>query len=101
VNQPNLFDPVARATDPVTSHAAAKSVRAGNDDLIGRIRQVTATYGPLTAFEIARMVGSQSPDRWDEGTIRTAIARAELVPAGEGRSPRGRRCITYVYPATQ
>jgi hypothetical protein len=102
VNSPTLFDatidggpPMARRTDPVTSVAAAQAVTPGNGYLILKIRYVASYYGPVTAFDIVNIIGTK---RWDEGTIRSAVSRAGLTVVGEGRSPRGRRCLTYGCP---
>lgn len=91
--------PVARASDPGTSHKAAMRAKPGNSVLVAEIRRVVGEWNqgdPMDAFHIARVVESQYPRRWSEGTIRTAVSRAGLRAVDtEGRSPRGQRCIRY------
>jgi hypothetical protein len=106
-NSLTLFDatidggpPRSRRSDPATSVVAAQTVTPGNGALIRRIRIVVRAYGPMTAFDIASFITDSifQHDRWDSGTIRTAVSRAGLTVVGEGRSPRGRRCLTYGCP---
>jgi hypothetical protein len=91
-----LPGPTARRTDPYTSGLAAATVAPGNSDLIVAIRDAVRTLEVATHFQIARLVMDTFPGRWDEGTVRTACARAQLVKHDEnGRSPRGRACARW------
>lgn len=89
--------PLARASDPVASHAAAEIVAAGNSDLVKAIRKVVLEGGPQTAWEIADKVMRVHGDRWAEGSIRTACNRAGLEKSTEayGKSPRGNAAHWY------
>lgn len=97
---PTLFDqlePRARRSDPVTSHEAAAKVAPGRSELVEAIRWTLHGCEPATAFEIAAAVERSHPGRWDEGTVRTAIKRADLVAVDDlGISPRGIRCLRFV-----
>lgn len=75
--------PSARHTDPVTSHLAAAKVREDNSFLIACVRgEVERAQEPLTAFEIAHLVLRSHPNRWQNDTVRSAVARARLTKAG-------------------
>lgn len=89
---PTLFDPVARMTDPDTSHAAAKSVRPANRELIDKIETFVREHGPVSQETIGLALGGA---RWTVGTVVTACARADLVPAGKARNGRGREVTLW------
>lgn len=82
--------PLARATDPSTSHLAAVSVRPANQELVGEIRKAIDRLGPLTHQEIAEAVDLAQPGRWMTCTIVTACARAGLHEWDRDMNPRGR-----------
>ncbi len=85
--------PLARKSDPQTSHQAARTVAPGNSELIRAIRWFVERRGPVTAFEIGDAIAGA---RWSHATVRTAVARAGLVVVDErGVSPRGRACTRY------
>lgn len=95
-----LFDvdapPRARTTDPSTSHEAAEVIAPGNSELVEAIRKYVTKYGMATAWQIAAGVRAANPGRWQEDSIRSACARADLVKLeGWGESPGGRRCCLY------
>ncbi len=86
--------PLARLSDPSTSHEAARILTPGNAELEQAIRKCVYIYGPLTAWEIAdRVAGS----RWQYDTVRSGCARAGLrkVEGTGARSPGGRPCVLY------
>lgn len=70
--------PLARLSDPATSHLAAVSVRPANAELVTEIRRAIDRLGPLTHEEISVEVEHAQPNRWTQGTIVTACARACL-----------------------
>lgn len=83
---PTLFDvePAARSTDPAASHAAARTVRPANNELVAAIRAVVRAAGPTTQHTIAQCVMEDHPGRWQADTIRTACnpSRSGLVLVG-------------------
>jgi hypothetical protein len=89
--------PLARDTDPITSHEAAASVR-DNSELIRYIRSYVRVHGPVDAFTIADAVQNRYGQRWQEDTIRSACARAGLEKHDTvyALTPGGRRCCCYV-----
>jgi len=89
--------PAARMTDPPTSHAAARAVKAGNTDLTNAIRKALIVLGPMDAWHIADAVQDAHGDRWAHDTVRTAIARVPGVRKlkFESISPRGHACAVY------
>lgn len=101
-----LFDPVARASDPETSHQAATKAKRGSETMNAAILEtvrIGRLYGgALTAFEIAEFVQITHPRRWDEGSVRTAVSRLGkrglLVKDGKGKSPRGQACDLWRLP---
>ena len=84
----------ARATDPETSHAAARHVSASRKELYDAIRWwMERQSEPKTRFEIADMLYGP---KWQHDTIRSAVSGAGLTEADRlGRSPSGRACIRY------
>ena len=93
----DVLQPAARASDPDTSHEAARVVQAGNGPLIAAIRKVLIEGGPQNAWEIAYAVEDVHGDRWAIDSIRTAVARTpgvERFPV-DSTSPRGNRCHTW------
>lgn len=75
---------LARRSDPVTAHQAAKKVESGNGPLMAAIRQVVASReqtveGPVDAYQIARLVFAVFGGRWQEDSIRTAVSRAPFL----------------------
>lgn len=78
--QLDLFSrPLARNSDPRTSHLAAASVRPAQNELITEIRAALDRRGPLTQEEIAVEVKRARPDKkWREGSIVSACSRACL-----------------------
>lgn len=93
-----LNQPRRRASDGLTSKAAAESVAPVAGYLEQQIVKV-AYNGPFTAEQIASILGVREPGRWDEGTIRTAVSRAAkrglLVVDGTGTTSRGRQAVAY------
>lgn len=79
--------PLARNSDPPTSHAAAAAVTRSHGALEHRILIQFLTYQELTDDELVRCI----PDRC-EGTVKTARSRLKnagaLVPTGETRPSR-------------
>ena len=72
--QPDLFTPLARTTDPETSHAAARSMLKGaffqREQIIGAL----VIHGPRNHWELDNIIGWQHP---------TAARRMkELVQSG-------------------
>lgn len=95
-----IAEPRHRSTDPDTSRAAAKSIEphAGYlERLI--VNFVAVAIEPATAERVAYALGCMHPNRWDEGTIRSAVSRTAkkglIVPVGYGTTSRGRAAITY------
>jgi hypothetical protein len=90
--------PLARSTDPETSHMAGEAVRPAQDLLKQTIRAYVRQYPMSSAFQIAEGILAMPAfkDRWDEGTIRAACSRADLDEhLKQGRSPRGQKCTVY------
>lgn len=94
-----LFDPEpprARGTDPKTSALAAKALAPGNAPLVREIRAALQIVGhPLCQHDIAQMVCSRNPGRWDEGTVRSGCARAGLFEVGADANRRGRAVVLW------
>lgn len=87
--------PLARHTDPDTSHEAAGVVAGGNAELVRLLRQA-CRMGPWTAYELVDIIDRAQPNRWAASTIISAIARAGLERADIcGTSPRGRRVAMW------
>ena len=93
--QATLFDAPAarvRATDPVTSVAAARSVKPGMRTQI--LEVLAASRCPLTADQIQAQLGRVRQD-----TFRSALAglhvAGRIVAAGEGTSNTGRRMTKW------
>ena len=97
MNEQLTLEPVARATDPETAHAAARTVQPANSALIAAIRKALIEGGPQNAWEIAYAVEDAHGDRWAIDTIRTAVARVPGIRKlhFESTSPRGNRCSVY------
>lgn len=94
---PTLFpdhqNPATRNTDPPTSHQAAARSKPGSAELVALICAYVEAHPHVTAFAIADALAG---DRWDEGTVRTAVSRAPLRHGPKnGRSPRGLPCRTF------
>lgn len=87
--------PLARATDPDTSRAAAQSVRPANALIIDYIRRVLRDGEPLSHEQIAERVSHMWPHRWTQSTIVTACARAGLHAVGTTQNSRGRTVTTW------
>ena len=64
--------PLARATDPETSHEAAQRVAPAKDELRRAIRAVVAAYPCSTQEEIAELVQDRWGTRWKWSTIISA-----------------------------
>ena len=94
--------PLTRASDPATSHQAAAVAKPGAGPLNEAIlREASPFRYPRSAFDLAARVQIVHGNRWDEGTIRTAVSRlgkaGKLFKADdEGRSPRGQKCVRWV-----
>lgn len=96
MNAPTLFDaPAVRTTDPGSSREAAEITRPGKRELSEAILSCIRYYGPLTAFEIARLVLTSSGNRWQPDTIRAQVSRLGLTQYPGGFTPRGHRCCLY------
>lgn len=96
MNAPTLFDePLARKTDPDTSHLAAQSVRASRKELVDRICAVLERCGPLTQEQIAVEVERSRPGYWHSSTIITACASACLHEWDRDVNSRGRPVIVW------
>lgn len=90
--QPTLWDPAARKTDPTSSHLAAVSVKPANAELVAAIRECVREHGQLTQEQIAARLGGA---RWLHSTVVTACARAGLVAVGSTMNARGRLVHLY------
>lgn len=102
-----IFDPVARHTDPDTSHAAAATVAAGNGALVELIvATVVASRFPVTAEQIADRILTECGGRWRWSSIVTAVtrvarARRICVATALGVTASGCKARTYIaMPAT-
>lgn len=66
--------PLARATDPSTSHDGAEDVRPRLKGQKARILAAYVGYGPMTAEEVGRVVGfnawRRTSDLLNEGRLR-------------------------------
>lgn len=87
--------PLARNSDPVTSHTAAKSAKKKSAELERAIRWwVSKQREPKSAFDIADALCGSS---WQHDTVRSAVSRAGLHAVDTlGRTRGGRQCIRYV-----
>lgn len=91
-------EPRVRASDPLTSHAAADT-----NDTAGSRRAVwlilAAMGKPLADHEIKRIHESASPTPYTEQRLRTARhelqERGVVVEDGTAVTPRGRKCLTW------
>lgn len=91
-----LFDqPRARISDPQTSLFAAESVKPANSELVRFIRQALERNGPMTHEGIVTEVMWVQPDRWTEGTIVTACARAGLHIWDHDYNARGNKVFVW------
>lgn len=91
----SLFEqPKARASDPMTAHEAAASVRPASRELIDAIVWwVGKQPQPVSAFQIADAIAGA---RWSHATVRTAVSRAGLWAVdADGVTPRRRKCLRY------
>ncbi len=61
IAQPDLFTPLARHSDPETSHAAAQSMRRGASVQREQIVNALRAYGPLNHWELDNLLGWQHP----------------------------------------
>jgi hypothetical protein len=71
--------PVARRTDPATSHAAARSV-GDTGTIRARILELIRTEGPVTDEELVELIERRHPGTATPSGIRTR--RKELVDMG-------------------
>lgn len=92
MTQTRLSEPLARRTDPATSHEAASVVSAGNEDLVTAIRRWVWSHGPATHDEIANALEGE---RWTHGTVVTGCARADLSLVATDFNKRGRKVGVY------
>ena len=87
--QPDLFTPLARTSDPGTSHAAASSMRKGaaiqRDQIVNALR----AHGPMNHWEIDNVLGFQHPsaarrmkELVDDGRVIKTLRTSET---GSGR----------------
>ena len=85
----------ARASDPQTSHIAAKGVRGERANHLEVVTVNTLKeHGPLTTWEITHKTGIN----WDSITPRMKpLERKGLIRKTDQRrmSPNGRPCIVY------
>lgn len=95
--------PLARRTDPATSHLAASATESAVPAIEQAILAAADIITARTAFVIAERVEHANPGRWDEGTIRTRVSAMgkarKLSRSGvKGTSPRGRECDRWYAP---
>lgn len=96
------LEPRARHSDPETSHRAAAAVKPGGKEMNEAILRAAHPTHAYTAFEIAQNIAYFTPNRWDEGSLRSAVSRLGkrglLVKDGKGKSPRGQPCDKWRLP---
>ncbi len=89
----SLFSqPLARNTDPVTSHKAAERVTFRGEHH-RKIYEALKTMKDGTFYEIAEVSGMEPASVWRR--LNELEKQSRIVQAGKRRGPTGRMCRTW------
>ena len=96
MTQAALFDLNVRASDPVTSHVAAKVERS---TLRARVRQMLEQHPTgLTDWELTTLLGE--PDRRKPSVAKRRQESGAVESGRTRKSPDGLPCVVWVLDAT-